>query len=130
VVELLDVRSAMAVSDALEAFGMVVPLDYLRHLSEEDRAAVKAWAEFDRASTDAAPERPKVLGTGHVAGAGVNGEAQCCTQCDAILSEGGLDPNYYATGILVGVDCPGKAKADGQHYPERKKRARKTKAAE
>jgi hypothetical protein len=133
VIALLELRSATAVCDALEAFGIVVPMSTIRSWDTDQRAEVKAWAEFDQASTDAAPARPAVLGTCHVAGEVlVVGDPQTCTQCDAVLiaaTEDGSEPNYYAEGILVSTDCPGKAKADGQHYigGQRKSKGRKKK---
>lgn len=133
VAELLDLRSAVAVSDALDAIDIVVPVETIRFWEPEQRAEVKAWAEFDRSSTEAVPPRPAILGTGHVAGEGVEGEPQCCTQCDAVLTAARMDgddpSNFYDTGVLVGVDCPGRAKAEGQHYIGGKRKGRKKKTA-
>jgi hypothetical protein len=133
-----EVNSAI---DALDNVGIIVTSQVAMGWSSEERAAVTAWAmatEDGRLdSTVTIPERPKVLGTGHVAGEGRDGEPQRCTQCDAVLTAGKVDggfvegeePNYYEPNVLVGTDCPGRAKADGQHYPEKRKGGRKKKPA-
>lgn len=131
VVELLEVRSAVAVSDALEAIGILVPIEYIRKFSDEDRAEVKAWAEFDRASTEPVPPRPAILGSGHIASPYVDGQSeQYCTQCDAVLIEAPADGdqgNYYVPGTLVGTDCKGKPPA---RYAGRRNKVAKKEATE
>lgn len=128
---LLD-REVNGVIDALDDLDIVVTSPLVCGWSSEDRAAVTAWAN---ASVEAAndpsitiPARPKVLGTGHVAGEGRDGEAQCCTQCDAVLIAAGDDANYYETGVLVGTECKGKPPA--RYAEPRKKGGRKKPAAE
>jgi hypothetical protein len=134
VAEVLDVRSATEVSDALEFIDILVPILTIRGWDQEQRAAVLEWATHGD-SSQPRPERPKVLGTGHVASKPVDGEPQACTQCDAVLTavpEDGSDPNYYGEGLIVGVDCAGRAKTDGQRYPKRgrRKKAETTEATE
>jgi hypothetical protein len=134
VAEVLDVRSATEVSDALEFIDILVPILTIRGWSPEDRAAVLEWATHGD-SSQVRPERPKVLGTGHIASKPIDGEPQACTQCDAVLialPEDGSSANYYTEGLIIGVDCAGRAKTDGHHYPKRgrRKKAETTEATE
>jgi hypothetical protein len=136
VAEVLDVRSATEVSDALEFIDILVPILTIRGWDQEQRAAVLEWATHGD-SSQPRPERPKVLGTGHIASKPVDGEPQTCTQCDAVLIAGHIDgerdidpPNYYDEGTIVGVDCAGRAKTDGHRYPKRGGRWKKPETTE
>jgi hypothetical protein len=120
----LDDADIGDVIDALDTIQTIVPLAMIRGWSAEERAEVKAWATSPDPSAHGAP---KVLGTCHIAGSGRNGDPQACTMCDAVLIDGGDDPNYYPEGWMVGTNCPGKPKDATHHYPE-KKRGRKPKA--
>jgi hypothetical protein len=135
VAEVLDVRSATEVSDALEFIDILVPILTIRGWDQEERAAVLEWATHGD-SSQVRPERPKVLGTGHIASKPIDGEPQACTQCDAVLiavPEDGSPANYYDEGLIIGVDCAGRAKTDGHRYPKRggrRKKAEPTEATE
>jgi thiamine monophosphate synthase len=55
----------------------------------------------------------------HVAGPAVVGQAQACTQCDAVLTAASEDAaDYYVAGWLVGTDCKNAPPA---RSPRRKK---------
>jgi hypothetical protein len=112
--------------DALDAIDIIITAPVVRGWSSEDRAAVENWAvaslEGRDDSTVTIPERPSVLGTGHLAGPAVDGEAQHCTQCDLVLIAAD-DPNYYDPKTIVGTDCKGKPPA---RYPAKRGRGKKS----
>jgi hypothetical protein len=97
-----------------EAARIIIPGTTVSAWSEEDRAAVWAWA----CAPDASP-RPAILGTAHVAADFTTSEAvpgdtfQSCRECGARLlsnktgSDDGESFVAYPAGTLVGVDCPG-----------------------
>lgn len=105
--------------------GMAVPAATISGWSEEDREAVRAWAEACCSNSGPLPERPKALGTMHVASAPIEGSPQVCTQCDAVLIAADPDATFYDAGWLVGTDCPGKPKEASHHYPKKTKGGKK-----
>jgi hypothetical protein len=122
-------RQTSVIVDALsEGAHIVIQEAFVSAWSEEDRAAVLAWA----GAPDTTP-RPAILGTAHVAAGCTVSEAvpgdtfQSCRECNARLvsvktGEGEeLDP--YPAGTLVGTGCQGA----GQHYPAARKSTRRGK---
>jgi hypothetical protein len=134
VFEALELEQLQPTVDALDDVQISVTLDTVRAWTPDERNAVMTWAEAVVTDRDeqasgidvvevAVPERPSVLGRGHVAGPGRDSADQACTQCDVVLIAGGDDANYYEIGTLVGTDCKGKPKKAGpdHHYPAKGK---------
>lgn len=96
-----------AVTLALLQRDIVMPPTLIRQWSPADRAAVIAWALFDRIG-EAPPPIPSVLGRSHVADEGLDG-VQACTECHAVLVVEASD--HYRPGVFVGADCPGRPQA-------------------
>lgn len=113
---LLRDREVVAVEEALFENLTFIERETIRGWTDDERAAVKAYADAWSAQDEPMPPRPDVLGKNHVAGPEREGEPQVCTQCDAVIAEGGLDT--YPQDALVGTTCPGKP-VEAQRYPKR-----------
>ena len=105
-----------------------VPFDLEPESDNLTTRVVKGWSPQNRATAltyavavaDRAiplPERPKALGTRHVAGQAFAGQAQRCTQCNEILiaavDDEDAESNYFPEGTRVGIDCPERPRACG-----------------
>lgn len=135
--KLLETRTVMDVREALEDGGVFITESVARGWTAEQRAEVLVWATplismSDGERVEALAKCPPALGTGHHAADAADGaREQVCQVCGAVLIA--LEPGQmagvdtYTAGSIVGVDCPGKAKADGQHYIGGQRKGRRKK---
>lgn len=113
-----------AVSGTLAAVGFVLTAEDLSTLPPEQYA--KVIASYNDASTPAAERVAAIEAViaPHIASEqpAAAGEVQTCTKCGTAIA---IESDFYVTGARVGFGCEGKAKLEGNRYPERKKRAQK-----
>lgn len=128
-------REVYETQQSLEAIDTYVSDEIVQGWTSDERKAVTLYADQQDdlknniAQSDDAPrlERPKVLGRPHVPEDPhtLDEGPQRCSICNKVLPK--AEGSYlYAVTDLVGVDCIGKAAAEGHHYPEKKKAGKKS----